>query len=107
MIVCNQRYAEMHGLTHDPVRAGTDLRDIVDHRYKAGSCPAMTPEQYLVWRGSIAVLHQPSETVTELKDGRVLSIRYQPMPDGGWVATHEDITQQRRTQRFHRDDATV
>ena len=97
LIVSNHRYAEMYGLTQQQVRPGTHLRDIVDHRYRVGSCPAMTPEQYLVWRGSIAVLTRPSETVTELQDGRIFSIRHQPMPDGGWVATHEDITQQRRT----------
>ena len=98
LIVSNHRYAEMYGLTQQQVWPGTHLRDIVDHRYRVGSCPAMTPEQYLVWRGSIAVLTRPSETVTELQDGRIFSIRHQPMPDGGWVATHEDITQQRRTQ---------
>ena len=98
LIVCNQRYAELYGLTQQQVRPGTHLRDIVDHRYRAGSCPAMSPEQYLVWRASIAVLNRPSETVTELQDGRIFSIRHQPMPDGGWVATHDDITQQRRTQ---------
>ncbi len=29
----------------------------------------------------------------ELKDGRTIHIFHQPMPDGGWVATHEDITE--------------
>ena len=28
----------------------------------------------------------------ELMDGRTIYISHQPMPDGGWVATHEDIT---------------
>ncbi len=98
LIVCNRRYAEMYGLTQDHVRPGTPLRDIVDQRYKVGSCPAITAAQYLLWRASVAVLNQPSESVTELQDGRIFCIRHQPMPDGGWVATHEDITQQRRTQ---------
>jgi diguanylate cyclase (GGDEF)-like protein/PAS domain S-box-containing protein len=28
----------------------------------------------------------------DLKDGRTIQVRHQPMPGGGWVATHEDIT---------------
>ena len=31
-------------------------------------------------------------------DGRVIAIKHQPMEHGGWVATHEDITQQRRVE---------
>lgn len=98
LIVCNRRYAEMYGLTQAQVRPGTPLSDIVDWRYKAGSCSAMTPAQYLIWRASIAGLNRPSETVTELQDGRIFALRHQPMPDGGWVSTHEDITQQRHAQ---------
>ena len=28
-----------------------------------------------------------------LKNGRVIAIHHQPMPDGGWVATHKDVTE--------------
>jgi diguanylate cyclase (GGDEF)-like protein len=34
--------------------------------------------------------------VVELRNGRTVAIQHQPMPDGGWVATHEDITERRR-----------
>ena len=34
----------------------------------------------------------------ELSDGRVIVIKHQPMAGGGWVATHEDITEQRRIE---------
>jgi diguanylate cyclase (GGDEF)-like protein len=36
--------------------------------------------------------------VVELQDGRVLVVRYQPMPGGGWIAMHEDVTEQRRIE---------
>ena len=36
--------------------------------------------------------------VSELQDGRVISILHHPMADGGWVATHQDITEQRRNE---------
>ena len=96
LIVCNDLYASMYKLTRDLVRPGTTLKEIVDHRFAAGSFPKMTQEEYLRWRDSIAISSVPSDTVVELKDGRTIAIHHQPMPDGGWVATHEDITGRRR-----------
>lgn len=98
LIVSNGRYAQMYGL--DPVQTapGTLLREIVDHRYARGSFPAMTREAYLAWRRNISVSSTPSDTETVLADGRIIAIHHRPMPDGGWVATHEDITERRRAQ---------
>ncbi len=98
LIVCNQRYAEMYGLTPQQVTPGTSLREISDHCYKAGSFPKMARTEYAKWRKAIAEWNLPSETVTELKNGRIFTIRHQPTADGGWVATHEDITEKRRIQ---------
>ena len=95
LIVCNQRYAEMYRLSIEQVRPGTTLRDIVDHRYASGCMPKMTREAYLAWRDSIAVADKPSNTVSTLQDGRTIAIHHRPMPDGGWVATHDDITEHR------------
>ncbi|MCZ7656370.1 MAG: EAL domain-containing protein [Xanthobacteraceae bacterium] len=92
LIVCNRRYLDMYGLSSAQVRPGTTLKQVIDLRYAAGSCPKMTPDQYLKWRESIGAARQASETVVELMNGRVFRIRHEPMPDGGWVATHEDVT---------------
>jgi methyl-accepting chemotaxis protein len=42
-----------------------------------------------------------SSRVDELADGRLIRVTRQPMTGGGWVATHEDITEKQRleTQR--------
>ena len=40
----------------------------------------------------------PVTRITELSDGRAIMIKHQPMPDGGFVATHEDITEQRNVE---------
>lgn len=98
LIVCNRRYAEMYGLSLDILRPGMTLREIVDLRFEVGSCPAMSREDYLAWRNSIAICDRPSDTATELANGRIFAIHHQPMPGGGWVATHEDITDRRRAE---------
>ena len=98
LIVCNDRYAGMYKLTRDLVRPGTTLAEIVDHRFAAGCFPDMTRAEYLLWRNAIAISPVPSDTELKLKDGRTIAVHHQPMPDGGWVATHDDITERRRAE---------
>jgi len=98
LIVCNDLYIDMYNLPRDRVGPGTTLSEIVDMRFEAGSFPAMSREQYLRWRTNVAVSAEPTDSVVELRNGRTFKIRHRPMPDLGWVATHEDITEQRRTE---------
>ena len=98
LIVCNDRYSERYNLPPDRVGPGTSLTEIVDMRFDAGSFPAMSREEYLQWRGNVAISAKPTESIVELRNGRTFKIRHRPMPDFGWVATHEDITEQRRSE---------
>jgi diguanylate cyclase (GGDEF)-like protein len=98
LIVCNDRFIEMYGLPPDRVGPGTSLPDIVDMRFEAGSFPAMSRDEYLEWRSKVAVSNVATDSIVELRDGRTFEIRHRPMPDSGWVATHEDITEQRRSK---------
>ena len=98
LIVCNDRYIEMYDLPRDRVGPGTTLAEIVDMRFEAGSFPAMSREEYLRWRGKVAVSKDPTDSVVELRNGKTFKIRHRPMLDFGWVATHEDITEQRASE---------
>ena len=98
LIVCNDRYVEMYDLPPDRIGPGTSLAEIVDMRFEVGSFPAMSKEEYLHWRAKVAVSAEPTDSVVELRNGRTFKIRHRPMPDGGWVATHEDITEQRQSE---------
>ena len=98
LIVCNDLYVGMYDLPPDRVGPGTPLTEIVDLRFEAGSIPAMTRDQYLAWRTNVAISAQPTDSILEMKNGRTFKIRHRPMPDLGWVATHEDITEQRQAE---------
>jgi diguanylate cyclase (GGDEF)-like protein len=95
LIVCNDMFVDMYDLPRDRVGPGTPLTEIVDLRFEAGSFPEMSRDEYLHWRTNVAISNEPTDSVVELKNGRTFKIRHRPMPDGGWVATHEDITEQR------------
>ena len=45
-----------------------------------------------------AFLPDPGYFINELRDGRVIAISRRPMPDGGSVAIHQDITEQKRAE---------
>jgi diguanylate cyclase (GGDEF)-like protein len=96
LLVCNDRYLEMYGLDPEQIYAGITLREIIDLRYEIGSFPAMSKEEYHAWRNSVAVSDQRSDTIVELKNGRIFEIHHRPMSGGGWVATHDDITERQR-----------
>ncbi|MES1149001.1 MAG: PAS-domain containing protein, partial [Bradyrhizobium guangdongense] len=96
--VCNKLFIDMYGLPPERVRPGMPLSEIFDLRFEAGSVPEMTREEYANWRTGVAVSAEPLDSIVELKNGRTFKIRHRPMPDLGWVATHEDITEQRQTE---------
>ncbi len=98
LVVCNDRYIEMYGLSKDLAEPGTPFRKIIESRIAAGLYGGTNPEKYLEER--LAAARDPVSTtkVQELPDGRKIAIMHQPMEHGGWVATHEDITQLRRIE---------
>ncbi|MBV9461356.1 MAG: EAL domain-containing protein [Bradyrhizobium sp.] len=98
LIVCNERYVEMYDLPPGRVGPGTPLSEVVDLRFAAGSIPAMSRDEYLKWRSNVALLAEPSDSIIEMRNGRTFLIRHRPMPDLGWVATHEDITEKRQAE---------
>lgn len=89
----NRRFAEIYGLAPDAIRSGASLQEIIQQRYAAGTTPEIPVEAYLARQELVIAEGKRKAFVAELKNGRVLAICYQPMPDGGWVSTHEDITE--------------
>jgi PAS domain S-box-containing protein len=58
----------------------------------------MTADEYLAMSASIITAGTARTWTTELVDGRTILLFHQPMPDGGWVETHEDITELKATR---------
>jgi len=98
LVVCNRRYLKMYGLSPAIVRPGCTLRELLRHRAEIKSSVADDPEQYITeLLGAIGqgkIFHK----ITTLPDGRIISVANHPMVDGGWVATHEDVTEEKRAE---------
>ena len=94
VIVCNQRYIEMYGLSPDVVKPGCSFRDLIAHRIEVGSLQVDDVDAHYarilehVARGEGTIINAP--------DGRSIQVKHRLVSDGGWVATHEDITERLR-----------
>jgi len=98
LVISNRRYAEMYGLAPDDLKTGATLDQILELRLSAGNVPVGGVDTYLARRHQLVTDAKKAIDEVELEDGRVFSISHQPMSDGGWVSTHQDITEQRRNE---------
>ena len=97
LIVCNQRYIEMYGLSPDVVKPGFSFRDLILYRKETGSFKGDVDDFCSSVLRNVG-LGKVTHNVVETADGRSIQIVNQPLADGGWVATHEDITERRRAE---------
>ncbi|HXF52967.1 MAG TPA: EAL domain-containing protein [Hyphomicrobiaceae bacterium] len=98
LIICNDRYAQMYGLSPEQLKPGMSLREILDARIANGFFVGTDPEAYVQERIDIARHAVPACRVREMRDGRMISVTITPTAEGGWVATHEDVTERRRME---------
>jgi diguanylate cyclase (GGDEF)-like protein len=98
LLVWNQRWTELYDLPPEAAYVGCSLQEIMDYREAVGSVPIRSRSDHLAWRAEQRAANQPSRRDVMLKNGRVITIHYQPMADGGWVATHEDATERLRAE---------
>jgi diguanylate cyclase (GGDEF)-like protein/PAS domain S-box-containing protein len=92
LVLSNDRYAELYRLDPELLQPGMALREIIDLRFQSGICPMDPAEEYHAFCISAEVAGRSHVRNAELSDGRVIRICHQPMADGGWVATHEDVS---------------
>ena len=96
LVVCNQRYLDMYSLSPDVVKPGCTLRELITHRNQIGRIQVEV-DQYC---DKIVQHAFRGETVTlQATEGRSFQIKHRSLPDGGWVATHEDITDRSRQEK--------
>ncbi|MBI2713570.1 MAG: EAL domain-containing protein [Rhizobiales bacterium] len=97
LVVCNQRYIRMYDLSADVIKPGCTLLEMLEHRRQRGTF-ANDPAEYDIMIRTAARNGEKSNVTVELQDGRVIEVVNQPMAGGGWVATHEEITERKRAE---------
>ena len=90
LAMSNARFRELYQLSEDQVRAGTPFGDIA-------AILAMTGEALAISTAARDTRNSGGrDQMRRLLDGRVMLVRHTPTPGGGWLVTHEDITDRQR-----------
>ncbi|WP_439359294.1 EAL domain-containing protein [Bradyrhizobium sp. DASA03007] len=101
LVVCNERYARLYRLPPELLRTGTSHTDIIRHRIVKGILKGDSSEgaaEQFISKLAALPFDAVSSRIDEFADGRLIRVTRQPMTGGGWVATHLDVTEQRRSE---------
>ena len=96
VVVCNEQYARMYGLSPEDVKPGTTLQEIVERQVANGVYAGDSPDTYI--SSELTPVTETSSGIQKLRDGRIIAISCRTIADGGWVMTHLDVTERRRAE---------
>ena len=104
LVVCNRQYLELHKLSPKTVKSGRTLREVIEHRKQTGLFSGDV-EQYCREIIDSVASGRSSRWRVGANDGRTVHMVNVPIPEGGWVTTQEDITEQLQLQRREEETA--
>jgi methyl-accepting chemotaxis protein len=92
LVLRNDRFIELYGLSTDIVKPGSRLIDLIRHRFATGSISG-DPEKYCA--EILTAIAQGKMTNAIVKtDGRSILVINRPIAGSHyWIGTHEDITE--------------
>jgi diguanylate cyclase (GGDEF)-like protein len=97
LVICNAPYQRIYRLPPDMLKPGTPLEEILGWLFDHGMSSSGNREEYISWRREVISRGEYGKNIHELY-GRTILMQHHPMKDGGWVSTHEDITEQRQQE---------
>jgi diguanylate cyclase (GGDEF)-like protein/PAS domain S-box-containing protein len=97
IVACNASYIDLYGLSRDIVKPGCTLIELLQHRKETGLL-IEDPEQYAHQILASLKKDQVTTWLLETRAGRFIRAKNHPIAGGGWVATHDDITDLRRAE---------
>ncbi len=104
LVVHNERYARLYSLPPELLKSGATHEAIIKHRVAngilAGDQTDDAVKQKLAALGKLSA-DAVSSRIDKLADGRLIRVVRTPMPGGGWVATHEDVTEQAQRESIN------
>ncbi|SDN58321.1 diguanylate cyclase (GGDEF) domain-containing protein [Methylobacterium phyllostachyos] len=93
LVIMNARFAALYAIPD-----GLRCKGVPAEAIRGHICSRLVAEQ----DRNYLLAEPPGETriwdVIELNDGRAIDVARAPVPGGGWVCTHEDITERRRAE---------
>jgi diguanylate cyclase (GGDEF)-like protein len=95
LVICNNRYIEMYGLSAHVIKPGCSFHEVIAHRKQTGSFDGDVDRYVALVLRDVG---QRNVMVIATPDGRSIQVVNEPTADGGWLATHEDVTERRHAE---------
>jgi len=92
LLVCNRSYLAMYGLSPEVVKPGISIRELLAHSIAVGNHKGRSVEEVYEALAKDLLVQRSWTFHNVLDNGRTIAVSVEPLPAGGWVATHEDIT---------------
>ena len=100
IVFCNKPFLRMYDLSASVAKPGCTLRALLEHRKHTGLL-SLDVEQYYNEIVEGVAAGRTLKWTLPAGNGRTFYSTNQPTPDGGWVSTHEDVTDRVRLQKEH------
>ena len=98
LIVCNVRFQDMFALDPAAIPPGAAIDDVFRAVELGGCLDADASGDLLLRQRRLAEAGEAGTFVVAGRCGKAFAVAQRPMPDGGWVATYEDVTEERRAE---------
>jgi diguanylate cyclase (GGDEF)-like protein len=99
LVLCNARFLEMFRLARESVTPGIGVLELIQRLTSANGFPEGTAERFHNLYIARIFVNGSDSYQQEYPDGRVIAVSRRELPGGGWVDTHEDITERRRAEK--------
>ena len=97
VVICNQQFTKMMGMSPLVVKPGCSFREVIAHRSETGSLAIGVEEYRETFLRNIAAGND-SPIISTMSDGRSVQVVGKAIQGGGWVATVEDVTERKRVE---------
>jgi diguanylate cyclase (GGDEF)-like protein len=94
----NEQFCKIYNQPMSRLRTGMRLYDVLVDSCAIGNYPGRSADDIYSARKAFIDRREKGTFLQELGDGRMIAIYHQPLEDGGWVCTYEDITERRRAE---------
>jgi len=98
LVFCNEPYLKLYDLTREQTAPGTSQRQLLEYRRASGNLSSADIDDHIAAVKQAVSHGEVFNRVAEVK-GRAISITYRSIAGGGWLVTHEDITERQRRSR--------
>lgn len=94
----NEQFCRIYHQPMNRLRTGMKLYDVLSDSCALGNYPGRHVDEIYSARKAFIDRREKGIFLQELGDGRLIAIHHQPLEDGGWVCSYDDITERRKAE---------